>query len=346
MGPPTPTISADELTSILHKRGSLREGRVCDVSQTPNRIGDGFTSTFVDLNIRYSEESTGMRPAKCLMKYAKRHWFDVAATEVRFYELVAHRPPVPFLLRTYGTLIEETEKIALILMEDRGDQFLKTRGAVPPPMEVCERAARTLAPIHAMWWGSDLSNPASKLTRTQPDVFRNQLISYAEPMFDRLGDALSDARRSIILRIIDRYPELAAQCIKGSGRQTVVHGDAYFRNFLIPEDPAAPALLIDWQAWDTNLGAGDLAYMVALNWFPERRLRFERRMLSAYLEAIQQEGIQYAHEELWTDYRIMVIDLFAVVLWFTTFAPEWIWWSHLERAFLAFEDLDCDEFLR
>ena len=46
------------------------------------------------------------------------------------------------------------------------------------------------------------------------------------------------------------------------------------------------------------------------------------------------------------DYRLSVVWQLAVPVWQSTMKlGAWIWWGHLERGMLAFEDLGCDELL-
>jgi hypothetical protein len=49
--------------------------------------------------------------------------------------------------------------------------------------------------------------------------------------------------------------------------------------------------LIDWDAWRLDLGAEDLAYMMALHWYPERRRRVEMPLLRRYHEALTSHGV-------------------------------------------------------
>ena len=53
---------------------------------------------------------------------------------------------------------------------------------------------------------------------------------------------------------------------------TVTHGDAHIWNFLLPRAGVSDTVRIfDFDLWDINVPTHDLAYMVALHWYPERR---------------------------------------------------------------------------
>ena len=121
-----------------------------------------------------------------------------------------------------------------------------------------------------------------------------------------------------------------------------MHGDSHFWNFLFPKDVAQAPTLIDWQSWNVDFGMRDLAYMMALYWFPERRSRYEKQMLSTYLEELINHGIEYSYDDMLYDYRMFVAGL---VLYPCYQGPTRLWWYQMERLFCAFEDLDCREIL-
>jgi hypothetical protein len=51
---------------------------------------------------------------------------------------------------------------------------------------------------------------------------------------------------------------------------TIAHGDAHTWNSLFPRtgQDEGPAFLIDWQLWHLDVGARDLAFFMALHWYP------------------------------------------------------------------------------
>ena len=105
--------------------------------------------------------------------------------------------------------------------------------------------------------------------------------------------------------------------------------------------------IIDWDAWRIGVGARDLAYMMALHWYPDRRRRYEQRLLRHYHDALQAHGVAgYAWGALLEDYRRAALGQLFIPVWQATAdLPPAVWWSHLERGMLAFEDLDCESLL-
>ena len=129
---------------------------------------------------------------------------------------------------------------------------------------------------------------------------------------------------------------------------TLVHGDAHAWNCFLAKDPAAARdLWFDWDNWRLDVGAADLAYFMALQWFPERRRRFEARLLDVYCEALAAGGVPaYGRVELREDYRLAVLWQVATpVKQYCGGLPPVVWWNGLERILLAVEDLECTELL-
>lgn len=84
-----------------------------------------------------------------------------------------------------------------------------------------------------------------------------------------------------------------------------------------------------------------------ISWYPERRRRVEAPLLRRYHDALASNGVTgYSFQALWEDYRLSVIWRLAVPVWQSSVKlGPWIWWSHLERILMAFDDLGCEELL-
>jgi hypothetical protein len=70
-------------------------------------------------------------------------------------------------------------------------------------------------------------------------------------------------------------------------------------------------------------------------------------LLGRYHQQLLAAGVtDYGWEELWWDYRLCVLrKLFLPPhQWATGHSPS-IWWNHLQRVLLAFDDLGCEELL-
>jgi len=164
---------------------------------------------------------------------------------------------------------------------------------------------------------------------------------------DTLGDRLSHERRCRYERAVETAGRLLER--RRSNRNlTIVHGDAHVWNLLYPLDGTHDSIrLIDWDSWQIDVATDDLAYMMAVHWYPERRGRLERRCLELYHAALLQSGVTgYGFDALWEDYRLSVVWQLVIPVWQCSMKlGPWIWWGHLERVMLAFEDLGCADLL-
>lgn len=338
------TLSEAQASAALRESRALLQGSVTRVEQTP-RATDAVVSQFYDLALTYSADSSGKRPRHCLLKQVHPEMFRIGKAEADFYRWVAEQDRLPpALVECYGTLIDEPNGLAAILMPDIGAARPLPQWPITAPYADCSASVRALAGVHARWW-NDTQLTELALQRPLPQQNRQRLQQCSTQLIDTLGDGLSAQRRALLERVIAQYPELHQQRLASSGRRTIVHGDAHLWNFLIPTDNAQPTMLIDWQLWGVDFAAADLAYMMALQWFPERRARFEMSLLGEYVEALHQSGVAYSLDLAEEDYRFMVAGLLTRVVIFASVLPAYIWWPHLERAFLAFDDLDCEALL-
>ena len=128
---------------------------------------------------------------------------------------------------------------------------------------------------------------------------------------------------------------------------TIIHGDAHTWNFLFPRTADGAAFLIDWQLWHLDLGARDLAFMMALHWYPGRRREVEKPLLKYYHDGLMARGIgNYTLGDLMLDYRRCVVRnlTIPILFWNRGMKPEG-WWARLECALAAYRDLGCEEVL-
>jgi thiamine kinase-like enzyme len=88
---------------------------------------------------------------------------------------------------------------------------------------------------------------------------------------------------------------------------TLVHGDAFFTNFLCPKQHnGGPTYVLDWQGPAFDIGGYDLANLCATFWTSEQRheAQRERRILERYLVRLQTAGVAaYTWDDLVTDYQ-------------------------------------------
>lgn len=128
---------------------------------------------------------------------------------------------------------------------------------------------------------------------------------------------------------------------------TVIHGDAHTWNFLFPRSKQGLPYLIDWQLWHLDVGARDLAFMIALHWDSTERRQLESSLLHYYHRELSSTGISsYSFDDLWLDYRRCVVRnlTIPIILW-ARGLPREAWRRRLDCALAAYRDLDGAELL-
>ena len=128
---------------------------------------------------------------------------------------------------------------------------------------------------------------------------------------------------------------------------TIIQGDAHVWNCFLPKDRTDTPRLFDWDGWQPNIGADDLAYMIAMHWYPEMRQRAEGGLLDAFHDELLSSGVTgYDRRALQDDYRLSVLWQITRPIWTRAVGiPPVIWWNNLERIHLAADDLGCRELL-
>jgi hypothetical protein len=131
---------------------------------------------------------------------------------------------------------------------------------------------------------------------------------------------------------------------------TLVHGDAYFANFLCPRPPATgPTYLLDWQSPEVDVGGNDLVNLCATFWTSEQRHQGQRELqiLRRYYATLQAHGVsQYSWEDLRTDYQHgLIFWLLMPVQDAADGSHKDYWWPKMQCLVAAFQDWHCEELL-
>jgi thiamine kinase-like enzyme len=162
------------------------------------------------------------------------------------------------------------------------------------------------------------------------------IAKHLPAFFDAHGDSMTAEGRRIYERVFSSRLRPWLRLAEPRAL-TVIHGDAHAWNFLFPRAGPGPAFLIDWQLWHLDLGARDLAFLMALHWYPGRRRELEPALLRSYHDGLLAHGVDYR--------RCVVRNLtLPIIFWSRRMKPEG-WWHRLECALAAYRDLACDELL-
>ena len=227
-----------------------------------------------------------------------------AAREVLFYDTVAPATPAGPLLRCFDSGQSPQTKAWHLLQEDVTDSHrIATEWPLPPTEPQCRAIVGVLARFHAAWWDATQAEPDMPMVR---DLYQ-RLPGFWANLSDRLGDCLSADRRRIYERFFAAPPHFARLATRKN--LSIVHGDAHVWNVFLPNDDSAGGeRLYDWSNWRHGLPANDLAFMMAMHWYPERRRRFERPLLDHYHAILLASGAKsYDRAALDHDYRVAVL---------------------------------------
>lgn len=342
-------VTADWLETVLRGHGCLSSGRVIAIDRSAHAT---TTSTVVWLSVRYSEDAPASAPARLLVKMSRPGFHpQFGENEVGFYRRVVPAMDGPPVVRCFDAAYSTETERSHILLEDVSDSHAEVDSRPPPPRETCEQIMDCLARFHAFWWehprlGEDIGEPPGPPNVASMEEHLAGFLSF-------LGDQLPLDKQRIHKRVVataqDRWRRrFAAGHVRPNEGLTLIHGDAHFENFLVPREAEQDGIrMIDWQFWNVSVGPQDLAFMIARNWTREERRVLEMDLVRRYHDGLLRRGVEgYAWEQCWRDYRGESIEnvLIPMWQWQGQLTPETDW-DGLEKAFDAFEDLECEELL-
>jgi hypothetical protein len=341
-------LSNDWLSGVLRRAGVLDEGFVvrCDVKRERTLL----ISKVFHLSVTYSAGAPAGAPTRLFLKISsptlQSHF---SQKEVEFYNTVAPRAPELPLIRCYDAAFSHASGAAHVLLEDVSETHTQTVSPLPPSYRDCELAVDCIARLHARFWEHpQLGTEIGKLTTAAEfESLVRTLRTHLDGFLDFLGDRLTDKRRKYYERIVAGSMQPWRRMLKPDGL-TLSHGDAHWWNFLYPRDEATDtALIFDWHLWHVDIPLKDLAFMIAFNWYPQRRSLLEQKLLRRYHAALVAGGVAgYSWEDCRRDYRFAVVrELFVPVWQWSSGMQASVWWSNLEKIWLAFADLRCAELL-
>lgn len=341
---------ARHLSEALRSAGVLGSGRVRDVVIDHTRTT--VLSRIVRLRLIY-DGAAGDAPRTVIFKTglperAGALW-DAGRQEVAFYTQVAPLMPTRLVPRCFDALWDAQAPAWSLVLEDLTDSHvIATPWPLPPTLEQCTSIIQARAHFHAQWW-DDARLGTAVGPWTEPPVMDSHVHTLAEHFrrfADRLGDGLAGERRTLYERFLDAAPRLLSRYYSHR-HLTIVQGDAHVWNAFLPRQGGQDVRFFDWDSWRVDLGADDLAYMMALHWYPDLRRRYEPTLLDRYHEALVAHSVQgYARRALQEDYRLAVLWQMATPVWQAAHdIPSVVWWNNFERIMLAVDDLGCRELL-
>ncbi len=358
------------LTAILRDAGHLPQGEVANVTQQASATFNSRTSF---LQLDYSADAPPDLPTNLVLKLNVRSdWGIVAgAEEVKFYQLIATLPDhPPITIPCYAAAYDESSQDSYLLLQDlsathsspvqRDIQLLMGKDGVPPKM-VIGAVVDTLAQCHAYWWQHPLATGepfAVGYWSRNADRFA-QYLAHRRRSWERLStqeQAWFPAElRMLYEQLFDHLEQHWEHYLRPrfltNENLTLIHGDAYFANFLSPKVGATGrTYLLDWQSPSFDLGAYDLVNLVATFWSSKQRNQLDREMsiLQRYHHGLLRHGVtNYSWEQLLTDYRsALIFWLLMPVQDGADGAAKEYWWPKMQCLVAAFEEWECRKLMR
>jgi hypothetical protein len=350
MDPLLRLINPAHLNAILEQAGVLGDARVRDVAIVSDRLT--LVSQIIRLRITYHGPASAL-PDSLILKTGRperpgTEWLN-GPKEVAFYRDVAPSLPAGLVPRCFeARQADATTPWHLVLEDLTETHALATEWPLPPSDAQCRVIVGSLARLHAAWWDDKRLGVTigEQRDKAAADRFIRQVAAHFEVFADRLGDELSAERRAFYERLIAAAPRLHKRYLNGRNI-TLGHGDAHVWNCFLPRNGSDDARWFDWDGWRVGVPTNDLAYMMAVHWYPERRQRLEQVLLDHYLAVLLENGVsRYTSADMQDDYRLSV-------LWHTTTPvfqaglklPPAIWWNNFQRIMAAADDLGCRELL-
>jgi hypothetical protein len=357
------------LTAVLRQAGVLQQGQVEEVEYKKN---DAFNSHLSHLTLRYSDDATPNAPTQLVLKrnIASEWGVEAGIDEVKFYDLIASLPDhPPITVPCYAAAYDEASGASYLLLLDLSethrqpitrDQQIELVEGVPSPEDIAA-VIDTMARLHAYWWGHPLLHAETfpvgywsrNAERFESHLQRRttswqHLIATESSWFPQ---DLRELYESVFAHLRPYWERFLAPRFREQKHLTLIHGDAYFANFLCPKNHASPAptYWLDWQSPSFDISGYDLVNLCATFWTSEQRNEGQREenILRQYHAALQRYGVSnYSWDELLTDYKLSLIFwLLMPVQDCYGGARKLYWWPKMQCLAAAFREWRCEELL-
>ena len=307
-------LTADWLASVLDGQG-LEPASIQAFSAELLGGEQGITGQLARLRLRYQDDRPGL-PATLIAKFSAAEPGARAVIsalghyerEVRFYELLSSRTPVPIPHCYYSHLDSETG-FALLVLEDLAAPARNGNTIAGCSLDEIARVLVTLARLHAAWWQAvELANASWLRLRSlvAPEAMIGA-INGAWPLFLRKLSIPITSQINEMGDWIGQNLHAAATSLFDSGPRTLIHNDVQADNLFFG-DVDGEVILIDWQMVTYARCVIDVAGWIRGQLEPEIRRISELQLLRLYHDALVASGVQgYTFEQCMADYRLATV---------------------------------------
>ena len=206
----------------------------------------------------------------------------------------------------------------ILLLEDLapmrpGDQLASCT------LEEAELALRTVAQLHAHWWGrSDVARFDSWLPQPDSpyfDILKNAFLGAVDAFHKHWSYLVSPEVDALIDRVAADYQAFVDA---GVGREphTFIHGDFRLDNMMFGDGHAGDAIaLLDFQLPFLANPLWDVVYFLGGNFDPEWRREHQDHLVALYHATLVAHGVSgYTIEQCMEDYRACGLVLLGYIV--------------------------------
>ena len=303
-------IDATWLTAALQEAGVATDAAVTAVRSRP--IGTGQVGENIRFALDWStsdpalpQSVVGKFPSTSEMSRATAVATETYLRELGFYRDLQDSSVIrtPHIYRLEDDLAHNR---FVLLMEDitpaeQGDQIAGCS------VEQARLALDSAADLHASTWdrAAELAEipwigaPDPESLRARVALYGMCWDGFEQRYADRLTPEQLDAGRWLgenLLRTAQAAAELTP-CL--------AHNDYRLDNMLFGTGVGAPPLtVVDWQTVRPGAGAYDVAYFLGAGLLPDTRADAEEALVSDYVAALRDRGVDADSDEIWRGYRL------------------------------------------
>jgi hypothetical protein len=312
----TNELTGEWLTNTLRVGGALTQARVTALDTHLLDHTKGTTGQIARLRLGYDRDEPEA-PRSLIAKFSASdpqaraliHGMGFYEREVRFYEQLSgqSRLRTP---RCYFSALDETEGLALLLLEDL-DSSRNGASIAGCSLAEAELAVRAIAPFHATWWQHpQLETKRWLELRSLVSVEQTPAIFQQTwgPFLAKLGTHASDEILQVGAWLGMYLDQLCAYLYQAAPR-TLIHNDYQADNLFFAGAGASLTLTVaDWQLTTRGRAVLDIAAFLGGNLDPRDRYAIEPGLLRDYHTLLVNNGVRdYNFEQCWDDYRIAML---------------------------------------
>lgn len=327
-------ITAEWMTAVLRSSNTIGTNvSVASVEVKDLAAEGGLLSELFRASMSYEG---GDGPATAIVKLpitdeTQRFTADVLgfyARELAFYDQIA--PGAPFDAPTiYGSRIAEDSTDFVLVMQDVGT--LRSVDQIEGvPLDDVYTTLTKMAEFHAAWWEhDDIPALSNTFLPIKNDVYLAALPGVFEGGWIGCQAEAGDLLTPGTIELGNRFGSLVPWLLESmASPATFVHGDWRSDNVFFGDDNVT---MIDFQISGFACGMYDVGYFLGQSVDSDLRHGKDEELIRHYLSVLAANGVDYAFEEAWQKYQIVLSHCFIYGV--TSFA-SWGNWNERQQALM------------